>query len=370
VKKALNLLSGIFLLALLSCGEPTTGEPDWAADVPHLTITAVDSICMEPGDSSFSFGLISDAAQSPEGSIAVLDSEEGAVLLFSADGSFLGRISNPGSGPDEALHPSAIAFYNDGSMAVSDAEGCRIDFFDAAGSYSGCIDGFSPTAPLGITALDDGAIVGLNLEIAQSLVDQSTLLILNLARWQDSPWSTVEYCNESVPAEDLVASVMDAMFAFTASRTSGRVFRSPLSESYAVECYEPDGTLYLTIERPYNPASKTQAEIDEERTLMAAGLAAQGNSGALGMWEPDPYKNAIADLGVDGQDRLWVRRGWIDAPTFDVFDQAGTLLFVATVEYDAEVARLWSVQVDDGGLIAYNGFPVESPRLYMLRLQE
>jgi hypothetical protein len=378
MKTALQLAAAIALLLVPACGggsppaeQQTPAEVDWAADAPHLTISVVDSIGMELGDSNYVFGQIAGAAYSPDGSIAVLDLKQSAALFYSPDGSFLRRIGRQGSGPGEFLMPSGIAFNPDSSMDVSDAMARRINFFDASGAYTGCLEGFFPTAPVTIAALDSAVIVGMKPEFEQT--DEGMSTGFSLARWEGATEPTVTYFSQMAPFDpaNLMASYGESIFTFAASQATGRVFRAPMtSEGYTIECYEPDGTLYLTIEKPYTPIPKSQAEIDEERTMVEERMTASGAPPEMVNWEPKPDKEAIAGLFVDGQDRLWVRRGWMDAPTFDVFDSTGTLRFVATVEYNADAARYWQVSVDGGGILAFSADPGDYPKLYLLQLQE
>jgi len=220
-------------------------------------------------------------------------------------------------------------------------------------------------------AVDSGAVVGMKPEFEQN--DQGMSTGFTLARWEGAADPAVTYFSHMAPFDptNLMAAYGESMFAFAVSRNTGRVFRAPLtSESYTIECYEPDGTLYQTIERSYTPVPKTQEEMDEERSIVEQRMLESGAPAEMVNWEPKPNRDAISGLSIDSQDRLWVRRGWIDEPTFDVFDTStGELLMVETVAYDADAARYWQVSIDDGGILAFSANPPDYPKLYMLEQQ-
>jgi hypothetical protein len=364
-------------MLLAACGggggpaESTRAEVEWAASAPHMTILRSDSIGIELGDSNFVFGQIVSAMYMPDGSIAVLDLKKCSILFYSADGSFLGGLGRQGSGPGEFLMPSGMTCMTGGGIAVSDAMARRISFFDAAGVYTKCLEGFFPTAPVSIAAVDSVAFVGLKPEFEQN--DDGMMMGFSLARWDTSTAPVVTYFSDMAPfdPENLMASYGESMFSFAASATNGRVFRAPMtSEMYSIDCYEPDGTLYLTIDKPYTPVPKTPEEIADETAMVEERMASSGAPAEMINWEPEPNRASIAGLYLDRQDRLWVRRGWEDIPTFDVFDQEGQLLFVAAVECEPQEGRYWQVSVDDGGILAFSANPTDYPRLYMLELQE
>jgi hypothetical protein len=359
------------LALLVACGGGAPAEVEWAAGAPHLTVTVVDSIGMEIGDSNYVFGQIVAAANLPDGSIAVMDLKQCAVLVYSSDGTFVRRVGRNGSGPGEFMMPSSMAFTPDGSMYVTDAMARKVDFFDPAGAYTGCLEGFFPAAPAAIAAIDSGVIVGMKPEFEQN--EDGMLMGFSLARWEGSIEPAVTYYSQMSPfdPENLMASLGDNIFTFGVSRATGRVFRAPMSaDEYLIECYEPDGTLYQTIEKPYTPVPKTPEEIEEERAMVEERMSASGAPPGMFSWDPDPDKYAIAGLFTDGQDRLWVRRGWMDEVVFDVYDQSGGLLFVATVQYDTEQTDQWQVLVDEEGILAFSADPQDYPKLYVLQLQE
>jgi hypothetical protein len=345
-------------------------EPAWAASAEHRTIAVVDSIGVELGDSNYVFGQIAGAVFTPSGDIAVLDMKKAQVLLYGSDGTYIASVGRNGSGPGEFLMPSSFSFTPGGELIVADAMSRKLSLFDATMAYTGCLEGFFPTAPVVILAMDSASVVGMKPEFQQDGEEMN--VGFSLSRWDGSIEPSVVYFSEMAPfnPQDLGSAFGENMFSFTASPSTGRVFRSPMtSEHYIVEGFEADGTSFLTIEQEYTPVAKTPEEIQEEIEMVETRMTESGAPPELANWEPDPNKAAVAGLFLDGEQRLWVRRGWTDEAVFDVYDMSGALLFVAAVDYDPEQTDDWQVTMDGGGMLAFSANPPDYPKLYVLEMQ-
>jgi hypothetical protein len=81
-----------------------------------------------------------------------------------------------------------------------------------------------------------------------------------------------------------------------------------------------------------------------------------------------PYRNTINEIEVDGENRIWVRRGTVLEPVFDVYDFDGEKLFTATVPDAGSDADLWDFNIDEQGIIAYSINPELFQQVYILEL--
>ncbi len=80
------------------------------------------------------------------------------------------------------------------------------------------------------------------------------------------------------------------------------------------------------------------------------------------------YREAISDLEVDGQGRIWVAQGWTEVPTFEVYDGDGSLLFVATIsalENEQGLAYCF-----DHGMLGFDTQPDDYPKVYMMEVSQ
>jgi len=362
--------AALALALAAGCGEkPVDTVPDWAEGVPQRTLAVTDSIGIELGDSAYVFGQIAGVAWTPSGEIAVLDLKKCSVLFYDREGTYLRSVGRQGSGPGEFLMPSAFAFRrSDGSMAVADAMAAKIMVFDSTGTPSGEISGFFPTVPIQISALDSAAIVGLKPDFEQN--DQGMFMGFTLARWEGSSIEpSVVYHSEMGPFDPTdLASTMSSVFSF-ATTPDGRVFRAPMSaDEYLVECYEPDGTVFLSIREPYEPVPKTEEEMADEKAFIEERMAASGTPPEMISWEPDPMRSAISGLLTDSDGNVWVRRGWITDAVYDVFDTAGTLQYTVTVDYPGST-EYWSVVSGGDGFLAFDANPETYGRVFRLELR-
>ena len=103
---------------------------------------------------------------------------------------------------------------------------------------------------------------------------------------------------------------------------------------------------------------------------MEAYLESMGAQGVLIEYNPDPLRDNISELEVDGENRIWVRRGTVIEPVFDVYDYEGEKLFTATVPEAGDDAFFWDFNIDEQGMIAYSLNPELFQQVYILGTPE
>ena len=364
-------------LALLACGggEPQeangNGQPesvDGQLEVDR-SIVVLDSIGVELGDSNYVFGQPQVVSWTPEGNIAVLDMQLAEVRVFDGQGSYLYRFGREGSGPGEFLMPTALAVSPDGRFVVSDAMGRKLLFFDGDGTHLRSMEGFFPTPPLMIEALDS-AIVGAHYDMQQT--EEGMLSGMSLCRWEDDIAPVVNYHSDLEPfnPETFASEMGQNMVIFTTS-PDGRVYRSSVNpEQYVLVGYEPDGTEFLRVEEQITPVPKTTEEINEEREMVRNRMIQSGAPPSMAEgYEPQPNRPSVAGMHVDDEGRLWIRLGTTDAPTFRVLDADGQELFVAAVEYSGENSNWTFSGLQDGRMLAVDVNPEMFPKVYILELE-
>lgn len=74
---------------------------------------------------------------------------------------------------------------------------------------------------------------------------------------------------------------------------------------------------------------------------------------------------------IDTDERLWVRRGTEEIPTFDVFDLEGNYLFkVELAGAGGSRGLFWGIKIDEFGILAYSLNPEEGyQKLYILEFE-
>ena len=91
-------------------------------------------------------------------------------------------------------------------------------------------------------------------------------------------------------------------------------------------------------------------------------------NGVVLEFNADPYRNLISDIEVDGESRVWIRRGTVLEPVFDVYDFDGEKLFTATVSDAGDDAGFWDFNIDEQGIIAFSINPELYDQVYVLEL--
>ena len=115
---------------------------------------------------------------------------------------------------------------------------------------------------------------------------------------------------------------------------------------------------------------KTQDEIDREIEIVNSRMIANGMPPEMANWEPDPYRNMVGSIFVDGHDRIWIARGTVLTPFFDVFDIEGNPLFTAAVDPDLDFMYTGVIVSDHtDGFLAFNPDPDDYPVVYVLELE-
>jgi hypothetical protein len=365
------------LLALLpvlaSCGEPEQQEPP---EEPPLDTTGfrriiiVDSIGVETGEEPYVFGSIESATHAPDSSIVVLDRAFSEVRVFTPGGDFVRSIGGQGSGPGELNMTVFMCLTSGGRLFVSQRGGMN-EFDYASGQWIGgeSVNGPPPAALTGST---DSSFVGVDMQIVPG--PDGISIEVSLSRFRDPYATDVDYLSGSIPMTsptDVTGFMLNGWdgYAFDVD-PSGCVYVSPYStDRFLILGFTPEGNEMLRIERSVEPVPKSESEIAEERDFMEARCESMG-MGEVD-FHPESDRRIISAIGIDGEGRIWARRGTCPEPVFDVFDSAGDSLFTAFLDGVGGEGRYWRISIDPEGMTGWSGNPVEGyQKLYILALEE
>ncbi|MBD3278256.1 MAG: hypothetical protein GF388_08150 [Candidatus Aegiribacteria sp.] len=114
---------------------------------------------------------------------------------------------------------------------------------------------------------------------------------------------------------------------------------------------------------------KTEQEIREEKVWMEMRLENMGVNGVVIEFEPDPYRRMITDLGIDGEGRIWARRGTELSPVFEVFSFEGQHLFTAEIPGVGDRGQFWRFAIEENGMAAFSTNPETYQKIYVLEPQ-
>ena len=368
--KYILLISVFCLVAVFSsgCGEPGV----WQEPFPErLTISVVDSIGIETGDSCYVLGAIAGAEVSPSGTILVLDQSACCIRGFTPDGIHLANLSRRGSGPGEFLYPFEMAIMPDGRIMVADMHKQSIILLSETGESIEDMSDWPLFVPTSITPLGENLFAGCEMKI--DMTDTKMLIII-----KPSLFSLADASSEYSFFSDTLRFNLDgsdvAMSAegltgvtLLSSDEDGRVFYSRKSSSEGVvHCWNISADSIFTASPGFPPVAKTEQEILDETEYTRMQFAALGINALPEDFEPDPFHVMVENIGVDSDGNLWVQRGTEEKPVFDIFDTAGD--HIGTAEFP-ETGKQWQFSITPYGSLAWNNDPLSGvQKVYMIEL--
>ncbi len=350
-------------------------DSQWAEPFPdRLTITVLDSIGIETGDSCYVLGSIVDVEVSSSGSILLLDQSACCIREFSPEGTYLATLSRRGNGPGELLYPQEMALLPDGKIIVRDMLKRSLVILDRSEESVSELADWSYISPEAIVPADSRHFAACETEI-EILNSQQFLLIQkpSLYSLTDTAQELVFHSDSVMMSVETVVSsptgLLGGGYAIMATDGDGRLFYTRKSSTeYEIHCWDIEGNLlfYATLEIP--TVAKTPQELLEETEYMKMQLASMGLNALPETSEPDPYHTLIVGMGVDKCGNLWIQRGTEEKPVFDIFNNDGE--HIGSAEFP-RCGRHWKFSISPNGSLVWNLDPVSGfQKVYMLELPE
>ena len=369
-------LFGFTATLLIACGEhPAEGPADGAGapEESYRVVAIVDSIGVEMGDSNYVWGSIEAVTHAANGDLLALDRPACCVREYTPGGEFVRQFGRRGTGPGEFVNPLSMVRFSDGRVGIIDTGMGGLHTFLPDGEWEGLCADITNEPPLWLTATEgNGYVCTIN---HWEVVDDEFVVNATVARYEaDGTEPTAVYWENSFPwdFQDFTALVKGSYFARTwTSDREGHVFVAPRdSQDGTITGYTTDGERFVTIDYSLDPVAKTEQEIEEEAEFWNRRAENMGANGPFN-FQPDPYRWMVHSMGIDGEGRLWVRRGTEETPTFDVFDMSGNRLFTASIpQISGNRGLLWEIHVDEFGILGYPLDPEDGyQKLYMLELE-
>ena len=374
----MRIVAAVALIALLiSCGgEETTGEvaDETTSEVPTVYLVPVDSIGIEMGDSTYVMGAIEGLAYGPDGNIAVLDCAYACIRIYSPEGEYIRQIGRRGNGPGELQSIAFLGISEDGHVYLTGDGGeilgvHQYDYY--TGEWLGSLPSLG-TPPTCIEGAEEGFYVRKDINFDVSSGEPQ--ILISIAKFTlDGEEPVVTYIEDTAPFNpaDMASMIKLVWYGYDiAADYSGNTFITPRStEEAVVIIYGSDGEETGRIELDLEPVLRTDEEIEMERLILRAKMAAM-DMDPMTPVEPDPCKPLIRGLEVDGEGNIWVQHGGPSVPTFSVFSSSGDLMYYAEVAGDHPDGNSWRFYINGNGILAYAEDPADGyQKVYMLEVR-
>lgn len=361
----------VTLFIFLSCGGEELPISSPLPDVPTAELVFTDSIGVEMGDSTYMFGSIKSLTYASDGSIVLLDRAFSRIMVYSSDGEFLRQIGREGDGPGEMSLAVLMVLTGNGDLIVSQRDAMeRFDF--TSGEWIEEYPRGETPPPFVLQGMPDSTFVGIHMNLAPADGRFIADVILGIYIPGNNEPSVV-LDERSVEVNPMNAAFLfeDVIDAYSAAvRNDGTIYTASRSGSeYRVTGFSPDGEeVFELIREDIESVEMTPEELQEEKEFMQARLESMG--AGIQNCSPDPLLPMISDLGIGQDGNLWVRRGNVILPVFDVYNTSGELLRVVTLQVNPDEGRYWKVLISPEGMLGYSENPAGGyQKVYMLDIR-
>ncbi len=374
IAAAAVLIIGTLILGCSGSDESTSEIEEVNPTGPaHMELTTEYTIGVELGDTNYVFGQIVEALPNENGDVLVLDLSSMNVRLFSSVGEFIGSAGRQGTGPGEFQRPMGMAVLGNNDFIVSDLPGGAICVFDDSLNWKENIIGFFPRPPLTVRTAGDSAFVGM----LPAFDREAGLTGYSITRMENSSESVIVYSEEMRTFDPSrigpLGADKDPIFT---SDNAGHVFIAEAGpDAIKITGYNQNGEPFISIDENVDGMEKTPEELAYEEAEFEEFSTRMGSRGGRmsGMelsFDPILYRRAVTDLGVDSEDRLWVRLGAYRYPFWNVYDMEGELLFTASLELDDPDIDEMVVRIQEEGAAGWVEDPSTWPMVHLLQLPE
>lgn len=305
----------------------TPAEPPMTIELEELYRLGGDT-----DDPDQIFGVISQVRVDGDGNAYLLDSQLNEVRKFSPGGEFIEVLGREGEGPGEFRNPNGLMRLPNGNWGIMQTAPGRIAQISPDGE---------PLSDYPIPSAEGGGFIVLR---GGNTSDDMLFLTLQRNAPGDGKFtmaislaavdaegkevaSFTEDTRELVFAEPVIdEEVWDTFDRRWAPMADGRVFAVLRNGDYAINVWNPDGSLDRIVERAYTPLPRTSDEIDRTKEIYKR-FTAQLPNATIKVSDNAP---AVQNIFARNDGSIWVLtgRGARQMPdgaigTFDVFSPEG-----------------------------------------------
>ncbi|RKZ09006.1 hypothetical protein DRQ25_07695 [Candidatus Fermentibacteria bacterium] len=360
------------VILTFACGTeppPVTPEEPVGTGIEIDTLVITDSIGVLMGDSCYMIGTIAKAEALPDGRVILLDGTRGTLSIFDSNSDFVFSFGGRGEAPGEFNMPGQMTVLGDGRILVLDAMDREVCFFSSEGEYLGS----RPNAGAGGGALamtaagDSGFVVyssiykfledtfgmGFEVDIWEGMCGEpEAILLSHLFSFPDDSYD------------------FKPGYVTVAGGDNNRVYLFRMcNDDYEIEVYDLEGQPVDTIRSESARVSLGEMERIPQIPIVSFMVGdGEGNNQPIYGDIPE-YLPQVERMGVDSSGNLWAQRGTVtNNLMWDVFSPSGEKIREVHCSAFPDSVLLY-IEINSHGIVAWEPWPEDYPRLYRLALE-
>ena len=354
------------VILTLACGETESASSTAPEGLEIDTLAITDSIGVLMGDSCYMIGSILKAEAIPGGDVILFDRSTGLISIFDENCEFIMSFGGLGEAPGKFNLPGAMTVLGDGRIAAFDWMDKEICFFSLEGEYLGSRPNPGFEMPLSMSAAGDSCFVVYSCPTHR--IEDTFMMGYEVNLWEGT---------SEEPQETLFSHLFDfgkEGYDFrpgylTVTAGSEKIYLHRMnSQEYLIEEFDLNGQLVDTIvsENVLVP----QEEIKRFVYIPIASFMVQDENGDGQQLsgELTEFSPQVENLGIDSLGNLWAQRGNTEEIIWDIFSPDGELVRHAVLCSFPDSAMI-HVEINENGIVAWDLFPEDYPRLYRLDLK-
>jgi hypothetical protein len=363
--KLKQLTNPIFIIALsliaFSCDQQKTKRQGTIEEVDGVTIVknpvepmyGEDTLELEEdlsigeaeGRDEYVFSQVKSVAVDGLDNIYVLDSKEAHIKVFDKVGQYLTTIGKKGQAPDEFQGPRDLTITPQNEILVNDIRAKQLKFLDLKGiqlrqiSHAKYFSFSKPQVDTHSEIIARVSVIGEKGIFTQHIKKFTVELD---EKFEVATVETAKYpeINPFFPQPYWVVNKKDQI-----------IWGVPVK--YELHVVNPDGTLFKTIRKEYNPVPILKEE--KEKVIEDTFGGEQGIAPDVKIvW--NEHHNAFKHLSIDGQGRIFVQTYEMDDESgrhyYDVFDSEGK--YISRILLNSQPLvwkndKLYTIEEDEEG---------------------
>jgi len=349
----------LLLLLFLGCGTAGNHAPSPAENMIRDTLHVAQEVGELMGDSLYVFGEVTRVVPVSEG-FAVLDVYSCRISFYDRNGQYLRHIGGRGEGPGEFLLPLDFAVLDHGRTAVVDLVGRRIDILSQSGELVRSLPTGGQMLPFSMGCIADSTF--FVYYYSSRLSSEEINLGYQIELWNPQgligeAWSfRGDYCGDDFRFSPGYAECCPGY---------GGVLYTLMEDSdlnVFLACRDRTDSVLVSVPGTNIAADTSDTGYDEKHAWVSFTV---GDTRVDLASEPLEVRPQAGALGVDTENRLWVRNGTVDDEEWFIFSPQGEHTGYGVIQ-GLPAGQRYRYSINHWGAAAWSPYTEDCPVFYIL----